>query len=180
MTRILEIGANVKPLSQITYEDAEIIFLDADPNVPNIHVVADASQPLPFAEGTFDGIFASHILEHITYWKEQSVLIEWARCLKSGGMLHILVPSWEWVARQVLSEKPSPALKPLAFAGQVSPWDIHLNMFTMRQLRALLDRAGLSVVRARTGGMIIAVVGEPYEVEQHYVAAVKGVPVLEK
>jgi hypothetical protein len=47
-------------------------------------------------------------------------------------------------------------------------------MFTMRQLRALFDRAGLLVIKARTGMRMIHVgtVGD-FPSEQHYIAGMK-------
>jgi SAM-dependent methyltransferase len=175
MSRVLEIGGGPKPQAHLIpgFEEAEIIYLDVYPEAENLDIIADATFPLPFANGSLDGVFASHILEHITYWREQSTIQEWARVLKEGGSLHILVPSWEWVAREVLSEKPSRGLKPLAFAGQTTPWDVHLNMFTLRQLRALMDRAGLAVTRAITGPLDIMAAGVRVTVEEHYVAGTK-------
>lgn len=175
MSRILEIGAGPKPQAHLLaeYEEAEIVYLDINPQSENLDVIADATLFLPFADESLDGIFASHILEHITFWREFATIVDWARCLKDDGVLHVLVPSWEWVARQVLSEQPSRGLKPLAFAGQTNPWDVHLNMFTMRQLRAMFDKAGLSVTRAITGPLEIMAAGERVTVEQHYIAGRK-------
>lgn len=173
MSKVLEIGGGSNPLAHRIFEEAEIIYLDVYPKAENLDIIADATFSLPFANGSLDGVFASHILEHITYWREQSTIEEWARVLKEGGSLHIIVPSWEWVAREVLAERPSKGLKPLAFAGQINPWDVHLNMFTMRQLRALMDRAGLAVTRAITGQRDINVIDEPVTTEEHYVAGTK-------
>lgn len=171
--KVLEIGAGPFPQAQEIFPGAEILTMDADVEYEP-SVLHDASIfPYPFEDGEFDAVFASHVLEHITYWKEQEVLNEWARILKPGGELHVLVPSWEWVARNVLAEKPSKALKPLAFAGQTTPWDVHLNMFTMRRLRVMFEKAGMGVFKARTGVRVINVVGELVETEQHYVAGRK-------
>jgi predicted SAM-dependent methyltransferase len=171
---VLEIGPGINPQAHNIYTDSKVITMDMDIKA-NPDVIADANYPLPFVTNAFEGIFASHILEHITFWRELAVLEEWQRCLRPGGILHVLVPSWEWVARNVLAENPSPATKPLAFAGQTSPWDVHLNMFTMRQLRSLFEKAGLMVIKARTGQRYINVGNlGVFPTEQHYVAGVKG------
>ena len=99
---VLEIGANVHPQAkQIPgWENAHVLTLDIDAE-QHPDIVADAAQMPDELENRFDGIFASHVLEHFSYWKTDEVLNGWVRCLKEGGELHILVPSWEWAAREV-------------------------------------------------------------------------------
>lgn len=173
---ILEIGANKKPQAQYVEEwkDAKILTLDVDEK-QEPDIVADAADMPPELYGQLDGLLASHVLEHFSYWNTEKVLAGWIRCLKEGGELHILVPSLEWAAREVLSENPSPAVYAQLYAGQVNQWDVHLTGFTMRKLRQLLQKNGISVNVARTGVYHIRVgtFGE-FEAEQHYVAGVKG------
>lgn len=177
---VLEIGANAKPQAQYVpqFKDAKVVTLDIDV-LQNPDIVGDAADMPPELYGKLDGLFASHVLEHFSYWNTDKVLDGWIRCLKDGGELHILVPSWEWTAREVLSEKPSPALYANSFAGQVNQWDVHLNMFTMRKLRQLFEKHGISTHTARTGKYHVRVgdMGE-FEAMQHYVAGVKGEPQL--
>lgn len=176
---VLEIGGNVKPQAHIIFPDAKVVSLDVDPAMkPDI--VADAGNMPEALHGRFDAIFASHVLEHFSYWKEQDVLKGWIRCLKPDGELHIVVPSAEWAAREVLSEKPSPAIHGHMLAGQVNGWDVHLNIFTMRKLRSLFERVGLTVFRARTGEYSINISGVEYKAEQHYIAGKCGNPTLAK
>jgi hypothetical protein len=84
------------------------------------------------------------------------------------------VPSLEWAAREVLSERPSPAVYAQLYAGQVNQWDVHLTGFTMRKLRQLMERVGINCHTATSGIYHIRVgtVGE-FEAVQHYVAGVK-------
>lgn len=176
---VLEIGANIRPQAHLIFTEAKIVTLDIDPNLkPDI--VADAGNMPKELHGRFDGVFASHVLEHFSYWRELEVLKGWVNCLKDGGELHIVVPSAEWAAREVLSEKPSPALHGHMLAGQVNEWDVHLNIFTMRKLRVLFERAGLTVFRARTGEYSLQFNGKEYKAEQHYMAGMKGIPALKK
>lgn len=168
---VLEIGANVKPQAQLIWPNAAITTLDADPQFkPDI--VGDARELSKALQGRrFDAIFASHVLEHIPWWQTDVVLKDWVACLNPGGSLHIVVPSLEWAARQILSERPSHALIPHMYAGVTTAWDVHVAGFTMRLLRAKLEKAGLAVMRARTGAYQILIGGEPMEAEQHYCAA---------
>ncbi len=58
----------------------------------HVDYLVDASGPLPFADGTFTLIHASHVLEHIPWQRTRAVVEEWARCLAPGGTLEIWVP----------------------------------------------------------------------------------------
>ena len=59
---------------------------------PNADYVVDASKPLPFADSTFEVIYASHVLEHFPWYQTDAVLNEWSRVLAPGGQLEIWVP----------------------------------------------------------------------------------------
>lgn len=184
---VVEIGGNIRPQAKVVpyWTEAKVLSVDIDPE-QKPDIVADAAnlyETLPEElRGNLDGVFASHVLEHFSYWQTERVLTNWKSCLKDKGELHILVPSWEWAAREVLSEKPSPALFGHSFAGQVNEWDVHLTMFTMRNLRRLFEKIGLSVIRARTGEYALAI-GSPDNIlkaEQHYIVGVNGTPELRK
>ena len=54
--------------------------------------VYDAGKPLPFEDNTFDLVYASHVLEHIPWYKVEEVVKEWVRILKPGGVLEVWVP----------------------------------------------------------------------------------------
>lgn len=58
----------------------------------NVHYVWNASRRLPFRPGTSEVIYASHVLEHIPWYKTAEVLVEWVRVLAPGGRLEIWVP----------------------------------------------------------------------------------------
>lgn len=179
---VVEVGPNLKPQAQYvpSFEGAKIVTVDADANMkPDI--LADAASLPEEMIGKFDGFLASHVLEHFSYWNTETVLAGWVKCLKDGGELHILVPSLEWAAREVLSERPSPAVYAQLYAGQVNQWDVHYTGFTMRKLRQLMERVGISVHTAKTGVYHIRVgsLGE-FEAHQHYIAGVKGSPLLQK
>jgi SAM-dependent methyltransferase len=172
---VCEFGANKKPQAQFVdaFKDAKILTLDIDP-LQEPDILTDAADLPPEMYDKFDGILASHILEHFSYWKTDQVLAGWVRCLKVGGEIHILVPSLEWAAREVLSEQPSPAVYAQLYAGHVNQWDVHLTGFTMRKLRQLFDKAGIDTYIARTGvyHLRVSTLGE-FEAHQHYIAGVK-------
>jgi SAM-dependent methyltransferase len=58
----------------------------------NVDYLWNAAKRLPFRTGAFEVVYASHILEHIPWYKTEEVLAEWARIVKPGGRLEIWVP----------------------------------------------------------------------------------------
>lgn len=59
----------------------------------NVDYVADAAKKLPFKTGSFQVVYASHILEHIPWYSLEDTLREWVRILKPGGELEVWVPN---------------------------------------------------------------------------------------
>lgn len=55
-----------------------------------IDVIADLSKPLPFDDNTVEGIYASHVFEHIPNWED--LLIECHRVMKCNSTIEIRVP----------------------------------------------------------------------------------------
>ena len=51
----------------------------------NVDYVWNAERRLPFRAGTFSVIYASHVLEHIPWFRTHRVLAEWVRGLAPGG-----------------------------------------------------------------------------------------------
>lgn len=59
---------------------------------PQVDYIADASRELPFSDGSFDLIYASHILEHVAWFRTVATLRLWRNKLKPGGRLDVWVP----------------------------------------------------------------------------------------
>jgi len=169
--KVIEIGANIKPQAQEIWKDAEIITVDIDPNMkPDI--LCDAQELSKHTEPV-DAILASHVLEHFPYWKTEAVLQDWNLCLKMKGELHIVVPSMEWAAKQILSEEPSRVVYAHLFGGQFTQYDFHMTGFTMRRLRWFMELTGFAVSKARSGTYTLMINGTPNLAEQHYVMGIK-------
>jgi predicted SAM-dependent methyltransferase len=62
----------------------------------------DVARPLPFADGAFDAVYHSHLLEHLPRTSATAFLRECRRVLKPGGILRVVVPDLEGIARQYL------------------------------------------------------------------------------
>lgn len=55
----------------------------------------DLRNPLPFASGTVDGIFCSHVLEHFPLDEASSIVRECHRSLRTGGVFRVAAPDFE-------------------------------------------------------------------------------------
>jgi len=89
--------------------------------------VMDAHR-LDFGDGTFDGITASDVLEHLQH--DSLALREWRRVLKPGGWLIVFVPAfmWLWTRHDTVNR--------------------HFRRYTRPQLIHLLAQAGFEVQRS--------------------------------
>lgn len=99
-------------------------------------VNGDATR-LPFADGTFDRIIASEVLEHIP--DDRAALAELVRVLRPGGTLAVTVPSFlpEVACWQLSDEYHAPK----AEGG-------HVRIYTQVVLRQRLRDAGVTPVGA--------------------------------
>ncbi|MEQ1949299.1 MAG: methyltransferase domain-containing protein [Bryobacteraceae bacterium] len=75
-------------------------FLNTDSfGNPHAQVHVDVRFPLPFAENSWKGIYAHHLLEHVDEKHAQALFRECQRILRSNGILHIAVPDAEKFVR---------------------------------------------------------------------------------
>lgn len=62
---------------------------------PLLDAHADLNEPLPFADGSFDTVLLSDVLEHV--WEPLRVMSEISRILRSDGVLIMNVPFCYWL-----------------------------------------------------------------------------------
>ncbi len=62
----------------------------------------DLRKGLPFSAGSFDVVYHSHVLEHLPRHVGTGFLRECCRVLKSGGVIRVVVPDLEQIARRYL------------------------------------------------------------------------------
>jgi predicted SAM-dependent methyltransferase len=175
---ILEIGGGPNPRSFLEQQNKreDVVVLDAQ-NLKHTDVLHEVTphNTLPFDDETFDMVFNSHVYEHLPHWAEVQIMRDWTRVLKTGGIMQTLVPSWEWVAREVLKppDKRSGGLKPCAFAGADNVFDVHKNMFTVDMLEEIYRRCKLRVRTAKTRAWIFVVHGKRYPMGENWIIGVK-------
>jgi hypothetical protein len=77
----VEIGPGVKKLG----EDWVTVGVNADVD----HKLLWGSHALPFDDDSVDEFYASHVIEHIPWWRVGDALAEAARVIRSGGMIEL-------------------------------------------------------------------------------------------
>jgi SAM-dependent methyltransferase len=66
--------------------------------------VGDIVAGLPLPDGSADGVYASHVLEHLSYDDFWVALRNTHRLLKPGGLFRLVVPDLEMRARKYLNQ----------------------------------------------------------------------------
>ena len=74
---------------------------DLNPSDPGTKAV-DLLRPLPWASASFDGVYCSHVLEHLPRGKVYSVLKEIRRILQTRGTFLVVVPDLAGIVRAYL------------------------------------------------------------------------------
>ena len=119
---------------------ADWVNADLVPADPARVVRLDLQKPLPFAAGTFDAVYHSHVLEHLPRSAAPRFLAECRRVLRPGGILRVVVPDLETIARLYLENLAG------AWAGDATAVERH-EWMTLE----LLDQ----LTREQSGGEML-------------------------
>ncbi len=123
-------------------------FINVDGKaLPHIHHVADLSTLPMFETGSADLVYACHVLEHFPQEEQRTVLWEWARVLKPGGVLRIAVPDFDKLLTiyQACDNEVHAIGGPLM--GIADGYSPHRWIFNDAYLRDVFKQAGLREVR---------------------------------
>jgi predicted SAM-dependent methyltransferase len=121
-------------------------LFDARPG-PGVDHVGNVNDLSRFADGSFDTVYASHVLEHLDYQGElQNTLAQCLRVLKPGGVVQISVPDMETLCRLMLkpglSKSERYTVMRMMFGGHIHPFDYHQVGLTQEFLHDFLADAG--------------------------------------
>lgn len=78
------------------------VNVDLHPQHPSVRR-HDVTAPLPFPDCHFDALYHAHLLEHLPRPQALPFLRECRRVLKPGGILRVVVPDLEQIARLYLA-----------------------------------------------------------------------------
>ncbi len=130
---------------------------------PGIDIVARwGEERLPIADGTYDLVYASHVLEHVPWFKTIQALREAFRVLRPGGSIEVWVPDFDTIIDSYRAgrcgdnwRKYNPRSDPwlwlngrLFTYGPDPNW--HRAAFDAQSLRSSLEHAGFRDVHKLT------------------------------
>lgn len=124
---VLDVGCGRKPYQKFT-RATRYVGVDIDTATTRALAAADVfydGRRLPFANASFDVVFCSQVLEHV--FTPDDFMAELARVLRPGGRLVLTVP----------------------FAWDEHEQPVDYARYSSFGLRALLERAGFSVLELR-------------------------------
>jgi len=125
--------------AQVTGTDLSIVAVERARNkgIPAQQVDVD-TQPLPFADASFDTVVSNSMMEHRVF--PERTLDECARVLKPGGKFIVCLPNMaHWLCRWWVLTGRFPYVKN-------SPTDmLHLRFFTVAEAKKLCHARGLQV-----------------------------------
>jgi SAM-dependent methyltransferase len=135
---VLDVGAGTgRHAREAARRGAWVVALDlraADLRTADgAHLVQGDALALPFADGTFDRLIASEVLEHIP--DDGAAIAELRRVLKPGGRLAASVPRWF----------PERVCWALSDEYHSNPGG-HVRIYRASELRAKLEAGGLRVL----------------------------------
>jgi len=145
-----------------TYLGPDWIHVDIDPSplydhvnkrhVP-VDVVCDARK-LNMPDDYADIVYNSECLEHFPWREYPTVLKEWCRVVKPGGMIRIEVPDFLLACKQILewnSLEGDRAMQQIFFAEQLNPYDFHFVGLTHRMLEDDFNKMGFKILDIQRG-----------------------------
>ncbi|MFM7135485.1 MAG: class I SAM-dependent methyltransferase [Planctomycetota bacterium] len=98
------VAAPPRPLLNLgcgTRRHAAWTNVDLVPAGPDV-IACDLRRPLPFPAGSFQAVYAAHVVEHLVPADAARLLAEAGRLLAPGGIVRIVVPDLEGIARAYL------------------------------------------------------------------------------
>ena len=112
-----------------------------------VDVHTDTGYP-PFKDEVFDYVFSSHLHEHFTRLEVGSVLDEWFRVLKVGGVFEIIYPNLHMEALRFFIKPDTRALN-LIFSSPITQtkFDGHKTGFSYKMLIQLMKMRGIKNIR---------------------------------
>lgn len=164
-TRFLEIGPSMEGGRIQDFETINIC------KTKNTDYVGDITSGFPFSDNTFDRVYASHIFEHIVWYKLDKVFSNLFKVVKNGGYADIWVPDGLKIAKAFVdaelsgsddfkndgwyrfNEEKDPAIwfngRTFSYGdgkGTKGHFNFHLTSYSSRLLKEKLLKAGFSKV----------------------------------
>jgi predicted SAM-dependent methyltransferase len=133
--KVLEICGGINPY----YPDSiNVDVLDH----PNVDVLANLNEPLPFGDDEIDKIISIATLEHFNIINLSNVLKEFYRILKQDGILEIGVPSLSKILRYYQVNGCDNKVIRYLHGAQKDEYDLHLCILDFKRFKEELENCG--------------------------------------
>lgn len=115
---------------------------------PNVDIVGDLSQELPFDDETYNGVFCSYAIEHVSWRKVRDFIREVYRILKWNGKAVFVTANLKEQARRLLNTEDWTDNEVCMIFGDQNylPGNMHLTGFSEQFAVKLFREAGFSHV----------------------------------
>jgi SAM-dependent methyltransferase len=100
-----------------------------------------------FSRGYIDLIYASHVIEHVSYLELPKLLKTFYACLKNGGILRVSVPDFKAIVSIYTETGSIEDVLSLLLGGQGIKENFHYGAFDKIYLNKLLLNAGFREIR---------------------------------
>lgn len=125
----------------------------ADGSRHPVDVISDARK-INLPDNYADVVYTSECLEHFPWKEYQSVLAEWCRIVKIGGMIRVEVPDFILAANQLIQWdclEGDRRMQQIFFAEQLNQYDFHFVGITHRMLVDDFERMNFKVIDVQRG-----------------------------
>lgn len=150
----------------------------------NVDFLLDFGRELPFPEGSFDGVFCEHVMEHFSLEDGEAIASRICRILVPGGRFRIVVPDAEIVLRsylnapEILIERRESETAMEAVNSYFRQRYEHQFLYDWPTMKRMHERAGFEQIEHCAFGQgkepAIVIDDPKYEWESLYVEAVKS------
>jgi SAM-dependent methyltransferase len=135
----LHLGCGKRHIPGFVHIDAvEYPHIDHVSTIDNLSFIGDNSVDL---------IYSCHVLEHFKRKNLASVLTEWHRVLKPGGILRSSVPDFEKLCEVYQKSKNINLVIGAIFGRQDYLYNIHYNVFDYQSFESILINTGFKNVQ---------------------------------
>jgi hypothetical protein len=154
-------------------KDLEFSRLDIDPST-DPDILQDIAVPIPKKyHGKYDVVYASHVLEHVSFWAALPVVTNLLSLLKVGGDIIILVPDIEFACKQILNGICDLSVMAMIWGSEENEWFYHKGGFTRNALALMAQNLKLQLLALTSAPLYVYINNKEYVSSQHVLVARK-------